>query len=152
MSETFVLRCAEAEDATAIRQLTREAYSKWVAVIGREPKPMTADYEAAVRTHRFDLLMLGDTLAGLVETVDLGHALLIKNLAVSPGFQRRGLGTRLMSHAEGLARALGRDRIELYTNKRFCGNVELYLRLGYTILREEDLGGGTVRVDMGKAI
>jgi hypothetical protein len=57
-----------------------------------------------------------------------------------------------MSHAEGLARALGRDRIELYTNKRFCRNVELYLRLGYTILREEDLGGGTVRVDMGKAI
>jgi ribosomal protein S18 acetylase RimI-like enzyme len=96
--------------------------------------------------------MLGDTLAGLVETVDLGHALLIENLAVSPRFQRRGLGTRLMSQAEGLARALGRDRIELYTNKHFCGNVELYLRLGYTILREEDLGGGTVRVDMGKVI
>jgi hypothetical protein len=37
------LRQATAADAGAIRDLTREAYAKWVPLIGREPKPMTAD-------------------------------------------------------------------------------------------------------------
>jgi hypothetical protein len=28
-----------------VRDITRAAYTKWVAAIGREPKPMTANYE-----------------------------------------------------------------------------------------------------------
>ena len=43
------LRRATPSDAAAIRDLTREAYAKWVPLIGREPKPMTADYDAAPR-------------------------------------------------------------------------------------------------------
>jgi hypothetical protein len=30
-----------------VRDITRATYVKWVAVIGREPKPMTANYEQA---------------------------------------------------------------------------------------------------------
>ena len=57
-SESLELRRAVAADAAAIRELTREAYAKWVPVIGREPKPMTADYAEALRKNRFDLLFL----------------------------------------------------------------------------------------------
>jgi hypothetical protein len=39
-------RAAQA-DVVAIRDLTRAAYAKWVPVIGREPKPIGADYEWA---------------------------------------------------------------------------------------------------------
>ena len=55
MSDATELRQGVPADAAAIRELTREAYAKWLPVIGREPKPMTADYEEAVRKHRFDL-------------------------------------------------------------------------------------------------
>ena len=37
-------------DADAVRSLVRSAYAKWIPVIGREPKPMGADYEHAVST------------------------------------------------------------------------------------------------------
>ena len=37
------LRQAVPADAPAIRELTRAAYAKWIPLIGREPKPMTAD-------------------------------------------------------------------------------------------------------------
>ena len=57
------LRTAAPADAAAIRDLTRAAYAKWVPVIGREPKPMGPDYEAAVREHRFDLLHVAGELA-----------------------------------------------------------------------------------------
>ena len=138
------LRTAAPADAAAIRDLTRAAYAKWVPVIGREPKPMGADYEAAVREHRFDLLHVAGELAALIETVDEGDQLLIENVAVSPGHQGQGLGRRLLAHAEGLAVAQGYARIRLYTNQRFEENIALYRRLGYRIDREEPVSAGVV--------
>ena len=41
------LRRATPSDAAAVRDLTWAAYAKWVVVLGREPLPMTADYEEA---------------------------------------------------------------------------------------------------------
>ena len=143
------LRRAEAADASAVRALTRDAYAKWVPVIGREPKPMTADYDEAVRKHRVDLLHEDGELAALVETIDQPDCLLIENVAVSPALQKRGLGRKLMAHAEALAVASGHKEVRLYTNKMFAENVALYLKLGYRIDREETSALG-VTVYMSK--
>ena len=144
MGDRVEVRQAMATDAAAIRELTRAAYAKWVPLIGREPKPMTADYEAAVARHRFDLLYIEDTLAALIETIRGTDHLLVENVAVSPSFQGRGLGRKLMEHAEMLARELGFGKIRLYTNQRFAGNIALYLKLGYRIDREEVVPVGVV--------
>jgi hypothetical protein len=56
------IRPAVSADAEAIRELTRTAYAKWVALIGREPLPMQADYQRAVAEHTIDLLIDGDAL------------------------------------------------------------------------------------------
>jgi len=146
-----MLRRAAAEDAAAVRALTRAAYAKWVPLIGREPKPMQAGYERAVREHRIDLALLADELAGLIETIEQPDHLLIENVAVAPAFQGRGLGRRLMAHAEQLAVELGRTELRLYTNARFAENVALYRRLGYRIDREEASTLG-VTVYMSKSV
>lgn len=151
MSEAIELRRATLADAAAVRQLTRDAYAKWVPLIGREPKPMTADYAAAVRDHRIDLLYLDGKLAALIETIPQSDHLLIENVAVSPAFQGHGLGRRLMAHAEGLAAGAGQTELRLYTNKMFAANVQLYLRLGYRLDREEVLSVGTA-VHMSKRL
>ena len=152
MDDLIRLRQGSDADAEAIRDLTRAAYAKWVPSIGREPKPMRADYHVAVRSNRFDLLYVDGTLAGLIETIDQGDRLLIENVAVAPKFQRRGLGSRLMLHAEEIARRLGRERIWLYTNRRFSGNVELYTRLGYDVDNEEPIDAGMMRTNMSKRV
>ncbi|HTG23855.1 MAG TPA: GNAT family N-acetyltransferase [Reyranella sp.] len=151
MSEAGELRRAVASDAPAIRALTREAYAKWVPLIGREPKPMTADYAEAVRRHRIDLLHLDGVLAALIETIAESDHLLIENVAVSPAFQGRGLGRKLMAHAEQIAASAGHGETRLYTNKLFAENIELYRKLGYRIDREEVLEIG-VAVHMSKPI
>jgi ribosomal protein S18 acetylase RimI-like enzyme len=145
------LRRAVAGDAPAIRALTRLAYAKWVPVAGREPLPMRADYEAAVRDHRIDLLYRDSELAALIETVAETDHLLIENVAVAPAFQGQGLGRVLLAHAEQLAAQSGYAELRLYTNKLFAANVALYQRLGYRIDREESLNGGTA-VHMSKAV
>jgi len=144
MDDRVELRQAKATDAASIRELTRVAYAKWVPLIGREPKPMTANYEEAVARHRFDLLYIDGTLAALIETIRESDHLLVENVAVSPSQQGRGLGRRLMAHAETLARELGYREIRLYTNQRFVENITLYQKLGYRIYREEVVPVGVV--------
>jgi GNAT superfamily N-acetyltransferase len=151
MNQALEIRPAAVRDAAAIRALTREAYAKWVPIIGREPKPMTVDYKAAVRNHRIDLLYQDGELTGLIEMIPESGHLLIENVAVSPAQQSQGLGRRLMAHAEQVAASLGHSVIRLYTNKRFAENVRLYQRLGYGIDREET-GTTGVAVHMSKTI
>jgi GNAT superfamily N-acetyltransferase len=133
----LAFRRAEAADAAAVRALTRAAYAKWVPVIGREPRPMTANYETAVRLNRIDLAYAGGELAGLIETIDRSDHLLIENVAVASERQGQGIGRAMLAHAEHVARAAGYRDVRLYTNRRFETNVQLYLRLGYAIDREE---------------
>lgn len=149
--DEITLRTAVPADAAAIRDLTRAAYAKWAPLIGREPKPMGADYEAAVREHRFDLLHVDGVLAALIETIDEGDQLLIENVAVAPEHQGQGLGRHLLAQVEAIAAGLGHDRIRLYTNQRFEENITLYKRLGYRIDGEEPIGDGVV-VHMSKAL
>ena len=105
---------------------------------------MTADYEQAVVPASLRSPLCRGTLAALIETIREADHLLVENVAVSPSFQGRGLGRRLMAHAEVLARELGFGEIRLYTNQRFAENIALYRKLGYQVDREEVLPVGIV--------
>ena len=140
------VRRATIADAVAVRELTRAAYAKWVPILGREPRPMTADYDAALREHLVDLLHVGGEAVALIEMAPKADHLLIVNVAVVPALQGRGYGSALMAHAEGVARSLNLNEMRLYTNALFAENVRLYSRLGYRMDREEQHPqfGGTV--------
>ena len=55
---------------------------------------------------------------------------------MSPSFQGKGYGRILMAHAEKLAASSNFEQVKLYTNKLFVENVQLYIRLGYSVDRE----------------
>ena len=150
MGEGLIQRIAGPADVAAIAALTDEAYAKWVPVAGRRPRPMDVDYAAAIEVHRFDVLEAQGTLAALIETVADGDQLLIVNVAVKPAFQGRGLGVRLLRHAEALAARGGLSGTRLYTNRLFVENIRLYRSLGYGLDREEEVAPGAVIVHMSK--
>jgi len=152
MTDSFSLERATADQASAIRELTLRAYAKWVPVTGRKPRPMTADYDLALREHRFDCLWDGARLVGLIETHAEGEELLIVNVAVEPDYQGRGLGVRLMRHAEAIACATGMGGTRLYTNKLMATNITLYEALGYSLEKETLHDGGVVVVHMVRPI
>ncbi len=148
---TVEFRPAAPEDAARIRDLTRSAYAKWAALIGREPLPMQADYDRALREHAFDILIVGGGLAGLIEMIVRPDHLWIANVGVAPDRQGRGYGRLLVAQAEKRAVEAGRGEIRLMTNAAFAANLAFYARLGYAVDRTEPFRGGTA-VHMSKRI
>lgn len=140
----MTMRTALPEDAVAIRALVRAAYARWVPVIGREPRPMQADYDAAIRSHRFDLIEEAGQLVALIETEARPDHYWVENLAVLPDAQGRGLGRQLLAHAEDLARAAGLSELRLLTNGRMAANRALYRSVGYIETAEEPFLESTV--------
>jgi ribosomal protein S18 acetylase RimI-like enzyme len=152
MTALLSIRRAGPDEVEHIRGLSLRAYARWLPITGRKPRPMTADYTISIRTNRFDLLHEGDRLVGLIETVEQDGELLIVNVAVEPDCQRRGLGTRLMKHAEQLAKASGLGATRLYTNKLMTQNIALYERLGYAFEKETHHEQGAVAVHMVRPV
>ncbi len=133
----LVFRRAGAADAALVAAITDAAYAKWVPVIGRKPKPMTADYAAAIREHLIELAYLDDVAVGLIEMIPAADHLLLENIGVDPAAQGEGIGRRLMQRVEQRAKEMKLPTVRLYTNKAFATNLGFYQRLGYAIEREE---------------
>ena len=146
------MRRATPADATAIRDLTRSAYAKWILLIGREPKPMTANYDRAVVDHIIDLYEENDRPIALIEVIPQASCLLIENIAVLPNQQSKGLGDLLLNHAENIARSLRLAELQLYTNAAFISNIEFYTRRGFQEFHREPFPAGGVTVHMKKMI
>ena len=141
--QTSQLRRATSADVANIRALTRSAYAKWVPIIRREPMPMTADYNRAVADHIIDLWEERGQLLAL-EVIPASDHLLIENIAVRRDQQGKGLGDKLLHHAEELASSLGFYEIQLYTNAAFASNLSFYSRRGYQEYRRGTPGSVTV--------
>ena len=129
--DTATLRRAGAQDAPAITTLVRAAYEHYEPLIGRTPLPMLTDYAVSVREHHVWVLTDGDRIVGVLELDPRDGHLWVDNVAVSPDQQGRGLGRRLLRHAEDEARRLGRREIRLLTNERYTANIAMYTRYGY---------------------
>ena len=144
-------RPAEMGDAALVRGIVWAAYSRWVAVIGREPLPMSADYGKAILARSVTLLAVDATCVGLIETYAHSDYFWIENVAVQPEEQGKGYGRLLLGHADGLARAAGLGQVRLLTNEAFASNIALYSKAGYTVDRTELFMGGTT-VHMSKRV
>ena len=109
----FEFRRAGPADAADVRAMSREAYAKWVPVVGREPLPMRADYALAVVEHEVDLLLADGVVVGLIEMMARDDHVWIENVAVVPARQGEGFGRRLMARAEAVAvaREIGRAHV-----------------------------------------
>lgn len=92
---------------------------------------MAADYEKAVQRHNVFVLIIGETIVGVLVLVKQQRSILLDNVAVHPDHQGRGLGRQLITLAEQEARNAGFDTLKLYTNELMTENIELYKKLGF---------------------
>jgi N-acetylglutamate synthase-like GNAT family acetyltransferase len=148
---TMRIRRAQRDDTTAIRAVVKAAYALYVPRIGREPAPMTADYESLVAASE---VWVGETdgrVIGVLVIRASEDALELENVAVDPVEQGHGRGRELLTFAEDHARGLGLTAVELYTNEAMVENIALYPRLGY-VETGRRVEGGYRRVYFRKSL
>ncbi len=125
------IRGARAEDASRIGEIARAAYQRYLPRIGRAPAPMAADFAAQIAAGHVAVIEADGATAGYMVAWPEADAYLIDNIAVDPAWQGRGLGRRLIQHAELEARRHALDAVRLYTNAAMTENLALYARLGF---------------------
>jgi ribosomal protein S18 acetylase RimI-like enzyme len=93
------------------------------------------ELDASIDAGRVLVALEGGEIVGhlqIADTADPAEAE-VKNTAVDPGHQRRGIGRALMRAAIGLAREEGRSKLVVATAAADVGNLRFYQRLGFRI-------------------
>jgi GNAT superfamily N-acetyltransferase len=136
-----ILRRAIDDDARSLDGLVAAAYEKYIPLIGRTPMPMLTDHRESIRAKDVWVLDLGGRILGVIELERRADHVWIDNVAIEPSWQGRGLGRRLLRHAEDEARRLELAELRLLTNERYVDNIAMYNRYGYLEThREPHLG------------
>lgn len=132
MSDAITIRAAQPRDVPAIEACAHEAYTRYVARIGREPAPMVANFAGQVARGTVQVAIdAGGGLAGFVVCYPRGDHMHLENVAVRDDHRGKGIGRRLIERCEQQARAAGLAAVELYTNAKMAENLTLYPHLGY---------------------
>jgi GNAT superfamily N-acetyltransferase len=148
---TPIITPAVDRDLPAILAIVEEAYSPYIARLGKKPGPMLDDYAAQIAAGRVHCLRDDAGVAGFIVLVPGETRFLLDNVAVADRARGHGFGRILMAFAENAAREAGHSAITLYTHEKMHENRALYARLGY---RETGLISekGFARVYMEKAV
>ncbi|QND60762.1 GNAT family N-acetyltransferase [Mesorhizobium huakuii] len=149
----MTIRKAVVGDLQAVVSLTTAAYSPYNAILDAPPIPVAEDYAPRIARGEVWLLEDGGELAGVLTLERHEDHAMIFSVAVSPAFQGKGFGIKLLNHADQQTRLWGLPEIRLYTNAKMERNIALYLAYGYreTGRRPNPYRPGWVLVDMAKA-
>ncbi len=131
--ENLNIRKAKIEDVSAVKQIVTHAYRHYIERLGKLPGPMLDNYEAIIGDHLVYVAELNEEILGLVVLMEDHTPILLDNIAVGPGEQGKGIGTKLLHFAEKIAVDRGHHSIQLYTNELMHENIEYYDRHGYNI-------------------
>jgi GNAT superfamily N-acetyltransferase len=144
-------RLAVLADLQAVEEIVRQAYTPYIARIGRPPGPMLDDYAALIGEGRVYVVERDGNVEGVLVLVPELDAMLLDNVAVAPSAKGTGMGRRLLEFAERSARAAGFRVIRLYTHEKMAENIALYSRIGYSETHRAE-EKGLKRVFMAKQL
>lgn len=136
MTHEFEIRKATSEDEISVRLCAEDAYEKYVAVIGRKPAPMVADFGSLIASGLVYVAADMDAkLIGFIVFYQEDDYFMLESVAVHSSAVGKGVGKRLIAFCEDQAKQAGVGRIKLYTNEKMTENLSIYPYLGY---RETD--------------
>lgn len=131
LARMVTTRKARPDDAGAVTGVVHAAYVHYVARIGQQPAPMSADYASLIDAGTVWVAERAGEIVGVLVLQSEPDHVLVENVAVSPDAQGAGIGTRLLGLAHREAVAAGLGEIRLYTNEAMTENLAYYPRRGF---------------------
>lgn len=147
----MIIRKGNSSDLNAVTTCINEAYASYIPRIGKRPASMDTDFAPVLRERKVWVAEIDGSVVGLMVLIDKPDFIEIRSVAVLPRHQRQGIGRRLMSHAEQVARETRRPTLRLYTNAKIPELLTYCSAMGYQeVERRQDQGHE--RVFMAKRI
>ncbi|MFJ5832957.1 GNAT family N-acetyltransferase [Streptomyces sp. NPDC093089] len=134
----ITLRPARPADGGQLAEIAREAYGKYLAELDEPPAPILLDYEKVAAAGRTYLAVEADEVLGMVTVEPSEPHLILRNLAVRPTQQGRGIGRRLVSLVEEMARDGNLRGVRLWTRAEMSDNIAFYKGLDYVYTHSEE--------------
>jgi putative acetyltransferase len=134
-----LIRSFRSEDANDFRRLNEEWITRYFRLEEKDSRTLNDP-------GKYILASGGYIAMALVEKTAVGCCALIRldnrsfevaKMAVTPSWQGRGLGRKLLEHVIDAARQLQADRLYLETNSRLMAAIRLYESLGFRHLPAE---------------
>ncbi|KAJ5817500.1 hypothetical protein N7447_007508 [Penicillium robsamsonii] len=128
------LHKATAKEIPAIKAMIDSAYSKYIERIGKQPAPMTQDWDEVILTHEVLILRDNERIVGSITFREdkQTNSLKIDNVVVDPKVQSRGYGSYMIQYAEMEGQKQGMSSVRLFTNVKMFENLGYYPKLGFT--------------------
>lgn len=133
----LVLRVATPDDGPKLAEIAREAYGKYLDLVDEPPAPLLLDYEEIAALGRTHVAEAPGELLGMVTIETDGSYVILRNLAVRPACQGKGIGRTMVDLVEGMARARRLRGVRLWTRAEMSDNIAFYRRLGYVLTHSE---------------
>lgn len=149
----MTIRCATANDETAIRELVFGILGAY----GLKPSPEDTDADLYdLKGHYFDcggdfsVMLDRDRIIGTVAIHNSGGGICeLRKMYLDPEYHRRGLGRQLLDYSLGRARELGFRRMTLETASALKEAIALYESYGFKRIEPEHLA---LRCDIAMAL
>jgi ribosomal protein S18 acetylase RimI-like enzyme len=135
------VRAADPADEARVVECVIGAYQHYVALMGRQPAPMVADYPQLIHDGLVRVAVVNDEIVGVLVMWPEDDHLYVDNVAVLPTAQGLGVGRALLKVAEAVARETSQPEIRLYTNAAMITNLDYYPRRGFVETHRSDESG-----------
>ncbi len=139
----LLVRPAFDADASRLHEIASEAYGIFVERMSYKPAPMIYDYSLIIAEgNTFVAQCLDDNTVYAMITLQMsGTEMTLRNLAVANAWQKRGVGTLLVSFAIRSAKDRNLASIRLWTHEAMIENPAYYARFGFIESHRELIGG-----------
>jgi GNAT superfamily N-acetyltransferase len=139
----LTFRAARPSEGEEVARVIRAAFTPYVRALGRElPADGSAPYAEERQRFAAELArgevyvaLDGERIVGAARTKPQESDLYIRQIAVDPPRQGTGVGSWLLQRIDEVARTLGLGGLSLDTAEMAAGNVRLYERHGFEIVR-----------------
>ena len=125
------IRLAVAQDVPAVTDCVCQAFIHYIPRIGKQPGPMLDDFQVLVDQGVVYVGCEQSEVSGVLVLIETDEGFCIETIAVLPNAQGLGIGRRLLSFAEQMAKQSGYQSIYLSTNRLMHESQSVYAHLGY---------------------
>jgi len=138
---TIEIRLACAQDVAAVTDCVCQAFIHYIPRIGKQPGPMLEDYQASVEKSVVWVATQQNDILGVLVLFETAEGFCIETIGIRPGAQGLGIGGKLITHAENLARESGYSSIYLSTHRLMFESQSVYAHLGFVEFDRRTVNG-----------